>query len=259
MLAVLLRHANTPVSDDLLADALWGDRPPRSAAANLRMYVHTLRRTLESADRIARVPPGYALTVRPGELDAQRFADLVRQGREAGERADAVAAHAALSEALGLWRGDAYAGLDDLPSLRDEAVRLEELRLAAVEDRVSAGPGPGPARRAGARAPRPGRRAPAPGTVPGAADARPLPLRPAGRSPAGLPRHPARAHGGAGHRARPPVAAAGGGRARQRPVTGPRRSGTGRPAARTARRGPPLSSCPRAWRGSPAGPRSSPG
>ncbi|MCP9977291.1 winged helix-turn-helix domain-containing protein [Actinomadura madurae] len=139
MLAVLLRHANTPVSDDLLADALWGDRPPRSAAANLRMYVHTLRRTLESADRIARVPPGYALTVRPGELDAQRFADLVRQGREAGERADAVAAHAALSEALGLWRGDAYAGLDDLPSLRDEAVRLEELRLAAVEDRVSAG------------------------------------------------------------------------------------------------------------------------
>ncbi|WP_284466974.1 AfsR/SARP family transcriptional regulator [Actinomadura madurae] len=139
VLAVLLRHANTPVSDDLLADALWGDRPPRSAAANLRMYVHTLRRTLESADRIARVPPGYALTVRPGELDAQRFADLVRQGREAGERADAVAAHAALSEALGLWRGDAYAGLDDLPSLRDEAVRLEELRLAAVEDRVSAG------------------------------------------------------------------------------------------------------------------------
>lgn len=66
VLAVLLRHANTPVSDDLLADALWGDRPPRSAAANLRMYVHTLRRTLESADRIARVPPGYALTVRPG-------------------------------------------------------------------------------------------------------------------------------------------------------------------------------------------------
>ncbi|WP_433472115.1 BTAD domain-containing putative transcriptional regulator [Spirillospora sp. CA-142024] len=139
MLAVLLRHANTPVSDDLLADALWGERPPRSASANLRMYVHTLRRTLESPERIARISPGYALTVEPGELDAQRFTGLVAQGRAAGECADPAAAHAALSEALALWRGDAYAGLDESPPLRDEAVRLDELRLAAIEDRVSAG------------------------------------------------------------------------------------------------------------------------
>ncbi|WP_165978702.1 AfsR/SARP family transcriptional regulator [Actinomadura darangshiensis] len=139
MLAVLLRHANSPVSDDLLADALWGGRPPRSAPANLRMYVHTLRRTLGRPERIARIAPGYALTVEPGELDAQRFADLVGRGRSAGECADASAVHATLSEALALWRGDAYTGLTEVPPLHDEAVRLDELRLAAIEEHVSAG------------------------------------------------------------------------------------------------------------------------
>ncbi|MFI0366844.1 BTAD domain-containing putative transcriptional regulator [Actinomadura sp. 1N219] len=139
MLAVLLRNANKAVSDDLLADALWEDRPPRSAAANLRMYVHTLRRTLESPERIARLACGYALTVRPGELDAQRFTDLVGRGREAAESGDVSAAHSMLSEALDLWRGDAYEGLGECRPLRDEAVRLDEMRLGTVEDRISAG------------------------------------------------------------------------------------------------------------------------
>ncbi|MFI0405838.1 AfsR/SARP family transcriptional regulator [Actinomadura sp. 3N508] len=138
VLAVLLRNANKAVSDDLLADALWDDRPPRSAAANLRMYVHTLRRTLGAPERIARLASGYALTVRPGELDAQRFTDLVGRGREATESGDVSTAHSMLSEALELWRGAAYEGLCECRALRDEAVRLDELRLGTVEDRISA-------------------------------------------------------------------------------------------------------------------------
>ena len=40
-----------------------------------------------------------------------------------------------LGEALGLWRGDALADVRVTPYLEAEAVRLEEARLAALEDR----------------------------------------------------------------------------------------------------------------------------
>lgn len=138
-LAVLIRNANQPVTDDLLVDALWGERPPASASANLRMYIHTLRRTLGSRERIARIASGYALSVNHGEVDAQHFVDLVMRKRGAGEDDDAAAAHATLSNALALWRGDAYEGLSECLPLRDEIVRLGELRLTAIEGRVSAG------------------------------------------------------------------------------------------------------------------------
>src|SRR4051795_12524109 len=74
LLAVLLRQANKSVSVDVMMEALWGAQPPRSARANLRVYIHRLRNVLGSEDRIAWVAPGYALTVYPGELDAHRFA-----------------------------------------------------------------------------------------------------------------------------------------------------------------------------------------
>ena len=43
-----------------------------------------------------------------------------------------------LDAALGLWRGEPYAELEDAPDARAERVRLEELRLLAVEDRALA-------------------------------------------------------------------------------------------------------------------------
>ncbi|WP_165494969.1 AfsR/SARP family transcriptional regulator [Actinomadura roseirufa] len=137
LLAILLRQANKPVSNSSLVDALWGERPPRSALANLRMYVHLLRQALGTDDRIARIAPGYALTVNPGELDAHRFVDLVEQARKSTESADVLTANTTLREALGLWRGSAYEGLGECAPLREEAVRLDELRLAAIEERIS--------------------------------------------------------------------------------------------------------------------------
>jgi DNA-binding SARP family transcriptional activator len=138
LLAVLLRQANKPASVDLMMDALWGDQPPRSARANVRVYVHRLRQVLGSEDRIAWIAPGYALTVHPGELDAQRFAELVGQGRHARDAGDLPRAAARLREALGLWRGTAYEGLtEECLSLRDEAARLEELRLTALQERLA--------------------------------------------------------------------------------------------------------------------------
>ena len=79
---------------------------------------------------------GYVLTVAPGELDADEFEALSARGRAALADGDAGEAAELLREALALWRGPALGELAyDLPAA---AGRLEDLKLAAVEDRIDA-------------------------------------------------------------------------------------------------------------------------
>ena len=81
---------------------------------------------------------GYLLRTEPGQRDADRFEALAEQGREALERGDALTAAAVLREALGVWRGPALADFAYEPFAQAEIARLEESRLAALEDRVDA-------------------------------------------------------------------------------------------------------------------------
>jgi DNA-binding SARP family transcriptional activator len=134
LLAVLIRHRNRPVPVGTLLDSLWDVHPPRTAADNLRVYVHHLRRAL-GGDRIVRRQHGYAVHIAPGELDVDRFTELARQGEEAG---DPGAAAAVLQQALDVWRGPPYADLTGVAELRDEVRRLEEHRQAVLESRVDA-------------------------------------------------------------------------------------------------------------------------
>ncbi|WP_433260335.1 BTAD domain-containing putative transcriptional regulator [Actinosynnema sp. CS-041913] len=132
LLAVLLAEVSRSVSDDRLAEAAWGGRPP--SAGTLRWHVHHLRRVL-GAERVSRDGDGYRLDVGEGEFDAARFAALCDRAAEVGapERVLALT-----GEALALWRGPAYAELADLDALSGDAARLEELRLVAVERRAEA-------------------------------------------------------------------------------------------------------------------------
>ncbi len=138
LLAVLLCEANRPVSMERLIDLLWTASPPRTAQENLRLYVYHVRRALDGPDRIERRSPGYALTVHDGELDADRFEELARQGEAALAAGDPTLAAAVLAEGLALWRGPAYAGLGELDLLRDAAARLAERRRAVLEARIEA-------------------------------------------------------------------------------------------------------------------------
>ena len=137
LLAVLLVHANQTLSRDRLIDALWGETPPRTATASLHNVVSRLRRTL-GAGLLVTSSFGYTLRVGDGELDVQHFDALVRDGRAALAEGDPERAAAMLGDALGLWRGAALADLQDAPPLREHAQRLEERRLAALEDRIEA-------------------------------------------------------------------------------------------------------------------------
>ncbi|MGW3605858.1 BTAD domain-containing putative transcriptional regulator [Micromonospora sp. NPDC005161] len=125
LLADLLTNRNQVVSADRLIDDLWGDDAPANPAGALQVRVSQLRKALNDAEPGAREmiesrPPGYLL--RAGAVDADRFAELARCTDV--ER---------LTEALALWRGEAYADMADAGFVHAEATRLAEQRLTVHE------------------------------------------------------------------------------------------------------------------------------
>ena len=113
LLATLLLRPNTAVSTDVLVDVLWPGSPPRSATANVRTYVHGLRRLLDN--RIEHRPGGYLLRASATEIDLCRFEETCDPD---------------------LWRGRF---LEDLPHshvFEPTRVRVTELWLSAREQRL---------------------------------------------------------------------------------------------------------------------------
>ncbi len=136
VLAHLLLGANSLVTVERLIDALWGDDPPMSARNTLQTYIKHLRK-LVGAERIEHLSSGYRFEVDAHELDMLRFESLVDEARQLAT-SDTPGAVSRLREALGLWRGAALDDLSEQPSLRPEIARLEEMRTAAIEERMAA-------------------------------------------------------------------------------------------------------------------------
>ena len=123
LLAALALSVGRPVPIEQLVDAVYGEEPPGNAQHALQSQVSRIRALLPTGS-LTRHPAGYVLTIDPDELDANRFERLAAQGRELLALGDHANARKALTEALELWRGPA------------PTVRLDDLRLAAIEDRV---------------------------------------------------------------------------------------------------------------------------
>jgi DNA-binding SARP family transcriptional activator/class 3 adenylate cyclase/tetratricopeptide (TPR) repeat protein len=141
LLAVLVLRAGEVVSSDRLIDELWGENPPATAANALQNLVSGLRKRLEPGRARGALPtvletqePGYRLAIDPGQVDANRFRNLLAEAREApvGEKA------AMLHGALNLWRGPALADFVYEPFAQAAIAELEELRLTAIEERIDA-------------------------------------------------------------------------------------------------------------------------
>jgi predicted ATPase/DNA-binding SARP family transcriptional activator len=125
-------------SVDELADALWGDVPPASARKLLQLYVSQLRKALPRSLGIVTSTGGYALAAEPVHVDALRFESLLAEAIEARREENPARARMLAVRALGLWRVRAFGDLAYDVALGDEAERLEELRLAATEERFRA-------------------------------------------------------------------------------------------------------------------------
>ncbi|HEX6527699.1 MAG TPA: tetratricopeptide repeat protein [Streptosporangiaceae bacterium] len=142
VLGMLAARANQPVSRDELIDGIWGPEPPASAVNGVHIYIAGLRRALEPR-RAHRAPgrivlgsgQGYQLLVEPGQVDVMAFEANLERARKARTAGDLAAAAQSLDAALGLWQAS------PLPEIRGpwaevERVRLSELRLTAIEERL---------------------------------------------------------------------------------------------------------------------------
>jgi YVTN family beta-propeller protein len=137
LLAVLLLHPNEVVPRDRLIDELWGERPPPTAVKAVQVYVSQLRKALPgNGNAIATHANGYLLELVPDELDAIRFEHIVTAARASAAAGSVEEASQSFERALALWRGRVLAGLPFESYASTDVERLEELRLAAVMDRI---------------------------------------------------------------------------------------------------------------------------
>jgi DNA-binding SARP family transcriptional activator len=132
-LALLLLNANRVVSVDRLADALYAGAAPVTALKQVQRQISDVRKTLGSASTIETRSPGYTIRLTSEQLDLTMFELLTAEADDAREPEQAAEL---LRQALGLWRGSPLADLTYEPFARAPIERLEELRLAALEQRI---------------------------------------------------------------------------------------------------------------------------
>ena len=140
LLAMLLLHANEVVSSDRLVEALWGESASDDATKALSVALSRLRKVLEperspgaAGELLVTRPPGYLMKLDADQLDLHRFDKLVLEARGVDDPATSAGL---LREALALWRGAPLADLAYESFGQSEIARLEESRLAALEQRI---------------------------------------------------------------------------------------------------------------------------
>ncbi|MFY1631740.1 AfsR/SARP family transcriptional regulator [Solwaraspora sp. WMMB335] len=140
LLALLACRANQKTCVDMVVDALWGARPPKSSTANIQTYIWRIRRALGAAEpgadnRLSYQSGGYGLCLAPGESDIQEIQALTSAPHPHGGRADPDLAAESLRRAYALWRGRPFsadaAGRSHV--VAGELYRCEELYLQVCE------------------------------------------------------------------------------------------------------------------------------
>ena len=137
IVAALVLAGPQGLSVDSLADRVWDpDETPASPIPTLRTYVKRLRSTASDEDGtlIVTRPGGYALSVDPDDVDSGHFLELIATAQRETRLDEAL--HT-LNQALALWRGAPFDGLEDLDWVAPGATRLREARLAAQEHRLA--------------------------------------------------------------------------------------------------------------------------
>jgi DNA-binding SARP family transcriptional activator len=137
-LAILLLSANRVVSVERLADDLYAGAAPVTAVTQVQRQISELRKALGSASVIDTRSPGYVIRISHEQLDLDRFERQTEEAGRALERGEAELAADLLRAALGLWRGAPLADLAYESFAQTAIERLEEIRLAALEQRIEA-------------------------------------------------------------------------------------------------------------------------
>jgi DNA-binding SARP family transcriptional activator len=137
LLLLLLVRKGAPVPAETLIAELWEGLPPRTPENTLQVYVSQLRKSLGNEVVVSR-DGAYALDLDAGRVDSVAFERLAGEGSEALAAGDAGRAAVLLRDALALWRGTVFGGATVEGTVEVEALRLDELRRTAIEDRFDA-------------------------------------------------------------------------------------------------------------------------
>lgn len=138
LLATLLVRAEHVVAAEQLIEEIWGENPPRRAAAGIHVYVSDLRKFLHRPEQgdnpIVTRSPGYLLRLRESdELDYRTFLELAELGRGHLREHGLEEATGCFERALGLWRGPMLADIGGGRVLSSFATWLTEVRMECTE------------------------------------------------------------------------------------------------------------------------------
>ncbi|MBP2323150.1 DNA-binding SARP family transcriptional activator [Kibdelosporangium banguiense] len=141
VLALLALRANRVVPLKAIIEELWDQVPPRSASTTAQTYVYQIRKEIGrfrgAEELLSTVPPGYMLNVGAGQLDLNDFEDLMERARTALDAGNPAQAAPLLHDALRLWRGTALENVSLGPVLSAQVTHLNELRMQALETRIT--------------------------------------------------------------------------------------------------------------------------
>ncbi len=132
LLPALAVSSGRAVSLDRLTDVIWGADLPANPRASLHTYLTRLRQVL-GPGVVEAGPGGYLLRDTAVDVDALRFVQLLDLAATATDTAEE---RQRLDEALALWRGTPFTGVESRWLETIEAPRLVERYLAAVERRI---------------------------------------------------------------------------------------------------------------------------
>lgn len=129
LLGLLVASRGRPIDKHAIEDELWagGHVSPTAVRVNV---ARLRRRFVDGAgiDPIRSDAAGYELVLDDDEIDVGRFGAAVRSASEAWRRGDVTATTAAAALGESLWRGSAFQGVVDVPSVRPHQLRLDEER-----------------------------------------------------------------------------------------------------------------------------------
>ena len=137
ILSALCVQPGQAVPAEVLADALWGEAPPKSWGKIVQGSVMRLRRAV-GLSAIQTTAGGYRIVLPAGQLDTVEFERLVARGRSFLAVDEPQRAATTFEQALALWRGAPFPELADWDPARSEGARLLDVRRAVEEDLVEA-------------------------------------------------------------------------------------------------------------------------
>ncbi|MER6441344.1 BTAD domain-containing putative transcriptional regulator [Streptomyces sp. NPDC001185] len=148
LLALLVLHADQPVTQDICREELWPEEMPPSAVQSLHTRVLHLRQALAKLPSVGSVHAakqilvtghgGYALHLAENNLDLHDLEHRMRLARQAELAHDDRKLSFALRDALSLWRGPVLGDTPAGPRIQAHATSLEERRLTLLEKCVEA-------------------------------------------------------------------------------------------------------------------------